>query len=559
MNWNQWRTILWLRWRLSRNQRSRLGALNKVIGILLGLLLGTGVLVSCVTGFLLGFGPLARSSPTMLLLVWDGVAAAFLFFWCMGLLQEIQRSESLDLMRFMHLPVSLRNVFFFNYLVSWLTPSIMIALPGFLCFAAGLALGKNPLMILLVPVILGFFGFITSWTYLLRGWLVSLMSNARSRSTVIVAVTVVFITLSQLPNIFFLGFGSRAARAQLDHRPVVPAWFYAAHDYFPPFWLARASRALADGKISPALLAAAGFFALGGLGLTRAYRSTLKFYHGTNKAPKVPLAENKPASPPSRFLERKIPGLPDEVSAIALATLRSYLRSPEIKMALFSQLLINVVFGIMFFRPGVSASFLNMQPLLGTLVVVFSLLGAAQLLFNQFGFDRDGYRAYVLAPLSRRNLLLGKNLAVFPFVILVGTVILAIALAARLIGPMTFLAAMLTFAGGFLVFAMLGNLLSIISPFRTAQGSLKATKVPAKAVLMPFLSLFLLPVAFLPVGLELLCSGRKWLVGMPVNLVGSFLFLLLATIAYFATIAPLGRLLQRREREILQSLTREIE
>ncbi len=51
-----------------------------------------------------------------LLLVWDGLVLAFLFFWLIGLLLELQRSEVLSLDKFLHLPVSLRGAFLINYL-----------------------------------------------------------------------------------------------------------------------------------------------------------------------------------------------------------------------------------------------------------------------------------------------------------------------------------------------------------------------------------------------------------------------------------------------------------
>ena len=38
----------------------------------------------------------------------------------------------------------------------------------------------------------------------------------------------------------------------------------------------------------------------------------------------------------------------------------------------------------------------------------------SQLLGNQFGFDRGGFRVYVLSPASRRDVLLGKNLSFVP-------------------------------------------------------------------------------------------------------------------------------------------------
>src|SRR5258707_1188718 len=47
----------------------------------------------------------------------------------------------------------------------------------------------------------------------------------------------------------------------------------------------------------------------------------------------------------------------------------------------------------------------------GILLVLFGML---QLMANQFGFDRDGFRVFVLCAASRRDILLGKNLSFAP-------------------------------------------------------------------------------------------------------------------------------------------------
>ena len=44
----------------------------------------------------------------------------------------------------------------------------------------------------------------------------------------------------------------------------------------------------------------------------------------------------------------------------------------------------------------------------------FTLFMLFQFVANQFGLDRDGFRVFVLSPVSRRHLLLGKNLAMAP-------------------------------------------------------------------------------------------------------------------------------------------------
>jgi len=148
-------------------------------------------------------------------------------------------------------------------------------------------------------------------------------------------------------------------------------------------------------------------------------------------------------------------------------------------------------------------------------------------------------------------------------VTLIGLLLLVAALAAGLLGPVTFLSSIVTFMGGFFLFALLGNLVSIVAPFRLAQGGLKAAKLPPSALLAALFTLLLSSIAsvmmVLPSGLEILCKSMKWFVGMPVLPAASSLLFLLAGWAYFATLAPLGRLLHKREQKILHVVTSEVE
>ena len=64
--------------------------------------------------------------------IWFGVTVGFLFFWMIGLLTELQRSETIDLQRLMHLPVSLGHMFVVNYLVSHFSLSLTRLLPSML-------------------------------------------------------------------------------------------------------------------------------------------------------------------------------------------------------------------------------------------------------------------------------------------------------------------------------------------------------------------------------------------------------------------------------------------
>ena len=114
-----------------------------------------------------GVGLLALQdvSPVRVMLVWDGLLGAFLFFWMIGLLTELQRSELLSIEKFLQLPVPPRSVFLINYLGSIvLTPCMLVFLPAMVGLAIGLVVSRGPLMLGLFPLILAFIVLVTAIT-----------------------------------------------------------------------------------------------------------------------------------------------------------------------------------------------------------------------------------------------------------------------------------------------------------------------------------------------------------------------------------------------------------
>jgi membrane protein implicated in regulation of membrane protease activity len=92
---------------------------------------------------------------------------------------------------------------------------------------------------------------------------------------------------------------------------------------------------------------------------------------------------------------------------------------------------------------------------------------------------------------------------------------------------------------------------------------MKPTKMPAVAMLVMVACQLLFPVAMIPVFapalLEWLWQLAGWPVLFPVNLILSVLLATLTAILYWQTLEPLGRLLQRREIKILNTVTAEQE
>jgi ABC-2 type transport system permease protein len=582
MNWEQFGAILWLRWRLTKNALTRGGQINAALSVLLVMLMGVAAFGAGVGGVAFGWINGSQASAPALLLIWDGVLLAFLIFWTLGLAIEIQRSETIDLTKLLHLPLSLQQVFVFNYAASHLTPSLVVFVPGMLGFSVGLTFGAGPAMALMIPVVLGLVFAVTAWTYCLRGWLAALMINKRRRRAIIVWMTIIMVVGGQLPNLLFNSRGfrrsSRAAAARPGNSPgglTLSEPVLVAHWVLPPGWVGYSARALKEHNLWPALGAAAACGLLGALGLMRAYRMTLRFYRGADhpKGSAPALALPGPAEPAGGsaagfarrplLVERRLPWLPDDTAALTLATLRSLLRAPELKMALIMPVVLGGVFGSMWFTQAKLAPGPFLTTFAGTLVVIVSMFSASQMVSNVFGLDRSGFRTLMLLPTRRHHILLAKNLAFLP---LAGSIAVALLILVRvLVGlPWNCLAGSLVqVPAAFLMFCLCGNLLAIFAPYRLASGTLQAKKPKPIVFVAALASMSVLPVVLAPMlmppALQMLFSFEGWAPWLPVNFLAS-LVLLALVIWLYALLLPLeGRLLYRREQAILKEVTEETE
>ena len=576
MRWNQVRMILWLRWRLTRNQWSKAGWLNAAVTLAVSAL---GLIIAVaggIVGLLLGLFAMDDVPPRVMLIIWDGVAVVFLFFWLIGVLSELQRAEAIDIGRLLHMPISLKTLFLINYLASHVTLSVIIFLPASIGLAVGLAIGRNWTMIALLPLVVGFLLMITAWTYHLRGWLVTLMANPRRYRMVVGVITMAFVLLFQLPNIV-MNLSRRdgpdpnatpkgppvgiAVREQGELSPVV----LLLHRAVPFLWVGGGAMSLAEGSPWPAILGAGGGFALAGLGLGAAYRSTRRFYEGSTAgaAKKRRQKRREPALRRRNLLERIVPGVPEEVGVLTLASFRSLSRATEVRMGLLSEVFWLLLFGGMTFMRRSDIPGGNAAVFVATGAVVVPFFGLIQLFLNQFGFDRAGFRSLVLSPMPRTQILLGRNLAMFPIAATLAVLFLLIATVALRLEAATVAAAVLLLPGAFLLFSVVGNLTSTLLPYRIAIGSLKPTKLPTAMRVMLVVEHLLFPVAvaplFIPALAGMLFAGAGWLPAGPTALVFAAVELIIILAVYRLALPSLGDMLQQRETRILQVVTQEVE
>jgi ABC-2 type transport system permease protein len=615
VNPQHFRAYCWLQWRLRINQLKRGGIANVVVLAILAagaVLLSLGLFAMFV---LIGVFALPEASPTVLMYIWDGVAVAFLFFWMIGLLADLQRAEALSLDKFLHLPVSLSGAFVLNYLASLVSLTLVLFLPAMIGLLLGSVISHGPAMLLLVPLLAAFLLMVTALTYQFQGWLASLMVNKRRRRTVIVLLTGGFILLSQLPYLinFMQPWQSRhegfvkehaerwravqagkitgeefqkwqeetqrkqnAENQQTMHH--VEAVARLANLFLPPGWLPYGAKAAAEGNYLPVFLGTLGMGLLGAASLWRAYRTTVRLYMGqftagSKQMPAIPEAAKsaesstppRPAKPTARrpgLLEWNLPWLSEETAAIALGGFRSLWRAPESKMLLLTPLIMVLIFGGIFMRHSMDLP-IAVRPLLPFAAMGMILLTMVQLVGNQFGFDRGGFRVFVLCPARRRDILLGKNLAVVPFAFTMGAAALILL---QIVYPMPidyFLAIVPQFISMYLLFCLLANCLSIIAPMAIASGTLRPSNAKMIPVLLNVAYMFLFPIVvaptLLPLGVEVVLETLDWVHGLPVCLVLSVLECVAIVFAFRWLVGWQGAWLQSRELRILELVTTKVE
>lgn len=610
MNWRHMQAFVWLRWRLMANQWRRAGTVNAILMMIIAWFAVASVIPVFVGCFFAGVYLIPKAEPVHLLLAWDGLVLAFLLFWSVGVITDLQRNDPLSLSKFLHLPVSVNGAFLINYLSSMFRLSLLIFGPLMLAFALALVVVQGVAQLAVLPLLAAFLLMVTALTYQFQGWLASLMSNPRRRRTVIVMTTMTFVLIFQLPNLMNLYapwggkqiqrssslsselaqlknaldseeidfeeyqarqaefFEKHKAESQREDREI---WAFVqksgriANMVLPVGWLPLGIMSAAEGRALPTILGLAGMTLIGTASLWRAYRTTLALYQGqgTSAAGRAPTlretAVRNDGSGRGTWLEANLPGLSEPVSVIALGGFRSLLRSPEAKMCLLTPLIMSIVFGSLLMRTR-DAIPEPARPLLAFGGMMFVLFGLLQIMGNQFGVDRDGFRVFVLSSASRRDILLGKNIAHAPVALVLSILMVAIL---QILCPMRIdhaLALVPQFLSMYLPFCILANLYSIYAPVYMAVGSLKPASPKMSTVLLQlalFLVLFPLGqgLTLLPLGAEAALNALGWARGWPVCLLLSLVESVAIVLLYFASLEWLGRQLQSREQRILETVT----
>ena len=588
MIWQQLKTIVWIRWRVTVNKMRKAGALGGLIASLMLAILLISMVVNFFSAIGLGIAFLSQASATTVFFIWGAIVFLMLIFWSVGLMTELQRSEILSLKQFLHLPVGGRSIFLLNFLSSFACLTMALFLPVIIGLAIAHVIVDGPIMMLLFLVIAASLLLLTSVTYQLRGWLALMMEDKRRARNIAVLAVVFFIGIAQLPQLISVYArrqskhqdntqqlsdlvdkvnsgeitqdefeqqltSEREAREESELQIVEHLKTGAA--IIPPGWLPYSAYQLRNGNVFPTFFVTAGCCLLSGVSLTRAYRTTLRHCRG-----EFPVGKQRTKSTPDNrkvrknWLEVELPLVSPQTSAVAMMNLRNVTRAPEARMMFLTPIILLAVMGGSVFSNAENIpSFVN--PAMALLLNWIGIVSIAQLLQNTFGLDRNGFRAFVLSPLTRRQILLGKNISILPVSAFFGFVALAVT---QLIFPLTvdaLFGTIIQMFGLYLAACCVANYASVWGASAIAIGTAKKAKPTLVAGLLQMVAMALIPVASLPqlaaCGLAVYWGYAKVLPYVPLYTVTATVALALTGLVYWRLLSNQSRVLQRGELKIL--------
>ena len=612
MFWSQLKTIIWLQFRLRINAAKRHGTFAQTLNLLFMIaIVGSGV-IGFFAALIAGIMLLPKVNADQLLAIWLGIMFFYGVFWTTGVATDIQRTDSTSLEKLMHLPMKPKTAFWVNYLSSYANLMHAWFLPVLLGLSIAQVVVLGPRMLLVFPLLLCFIVMVNTVTYQLRGWIATLMVDKRRRRMIMSLSVLVFIGLSQVPNLFNI-YWMRTHQAEQDKiseereqateeleaklqageinsdefqqqiesvyendsakssfsigQTVKPYLKFIR--YFPPVWVADGVTSAFRGNFLPGLLQSLASVLISAVSFGRSYRTTVRFYRGEFTAGSKKSAKSadtiRKKSGPTRALRianYRIPFCNESVSSVASSSFLGLIRAPEARMGFAVAVIMLVVFSGLLISGGIAklASFARpLVPLGLTGMMVFFII---QVSGNQFGFDRQGFRLFVLSPIKKRDVLLGKNLALAPFVVGVA-IVLAVAL--QIPYPMAWTHLLATIPQAmtiFLVGCLATNLMSIVAPMRVSPGSIRKNNPGIVAVLKQFCCMLLMQIGILPILIPWGADAYLTLTdrnpyGVPVYLILAIILFLVTGWAYLKLLEQEGKLLAKRQEKILEVVTRE--
>ena len=468
---------------------------------------------------------------------------AFLYLMWATVPLSLGSGKQFDAGKLLLYPITLQKLFAVDLVSEITTIQSVFAIPAIVAMSVGAALGSGewvPTLLAVLPI--SIFGLaLSKWLATTIG---SLFRRKRARGETIIALVGAI-----------AGLGGALA-GQIAPLIIKHAESFTFVRWTPP----GAAAFLIDARFENDPIAYLGAFLLLSISATIlvigtywiARRAALG-YQGTSRR-----AAREKIQQTETYTGWKIPLFPDDLSAVFEKELRYAMRNAQLRTLAIMPLILIVIrlvnskrFGRGFSSStGTAATdFLTYGAGLmasGGVVYVFLLL--AGLFCNQFAFEEAGMRTLILSPISRTRILIGKNASMITIALVYAAILLTInTLIFRDIDGPILLFVVLSFVCFAAITSILGNWFSISFPKRMQFGKRLNVSGVAGLLLIPMLLLL----------------GVPPLVATLVGYITTSLLLEYATLAilaliligsYFAVINAQGRMLARREIEILEAV-----
>lgn len=537
------------------------------------------LLAALSLALLIGFGSYYVSTtlletlpPIGHLLILDAMVVAAAVFWLWSLILDVQRNDTFDVRTILTLPVTPWLVVLLNYLLSLVSFIMFLFPPALVGYVLGLHTRYDaPLLGVLTPVFF-FVLAMAGWVYYLRGLISAHMENKRRRAILLTVLPITFVLLSQMPLLVMnlIGENMDSYVHQILTSPQMRGALLGFNVIFPPAWMPYAIYAAKEGLWIQSMLACAGVAGLWVLSLRLAYGATLRYYRGETAAG----SGRRGSNAPRRYITlRHLPGLDDVTAGLAWATFLNMARHPQVRMMLIMPLVLALIvlasatmqqerLNDSLPRLGAETGLVSPDFPVSTILFIFlPFINLAMVMFNQFGFDSNGFRGLLLLPVEKRKILLARNVSFIPFLIMLSLAFVLPAVWIMGLSPDHTAIALLQTAQLFLLFCMAGNYLSILSPYRVGRNSMKGTGNRAMMMLLGLLALPLVIVLAVPsllcLTIDNLLMPYAMLKHVPVGLVLSLAFLAMTTPAYLVSLRHAAKIFARREQRMLATLVRD--
>ena len=554
--------LIWLKWTLVRNSlRSRkavAGRVAAVVGVLAGLALSLSMAAGVGAGAYLVSSQAGRTgfSARQLGAGFAVLLFVFTFVFLMWALMPLALGggSRFEPSRMLLYPVSLRRLFAFDFLSDLTSLTSVFVVPSLFALCLGVGLGRGNLWAGLA-VALASAAFGLSLAKLLSVGVGALMQARRTRGETVVALLGASLGL--------LGMASGMTGGLADKLlPLVERHpgFLAAARWTPPGAAADAlARGVFAGDWSAFGLSTLALAAYAAACVLLAYRVARRTALGAGgggrskkRAASVGSSTADAAARGAGYAGWQLPFVSQQFSALFEKELRYALRNAQLRVIALMAVALTILL-----RMGPVGSggrrvwaYVPHAEGAGTVFsVIYIFMLVAPISTNLFGYEGAGMRALVLAPVSRRTVLLAKNAAVTLIALLLAA--LGVTVGGLIVGdlsPPTLLFALFSFVTTAALFAPFGNWLSLQFPKRVEFGKRMNRGGVAGLILVPlFLLLLVPPAAAIAAAYFAASNVLKYVI------LAAFALL---TVGLYALLLPRqGRQLERRELDILEAVT----